>query len=144
MKNALPLTALMTGFFALTGCAVAPTQPMTAMSPITAYPALDCQGVRNELASIQTWENYYAAEKSYHDKNAGTSSAIGGLGAFVAGMAAAAGDTASLNEATKLNSENARDQAADETRAATAKAQQEGISRRRAALERILTLKNCG
>ena len=144
MKNTLTLTTLMACSFALTGCAVAPAQPMTAMSPITAYPGLNCQGLHNELVSVQTWEKYYADEKTYHDENADTSSTIGVFGALIAGMAAAAGDTASLNEATKLVGDNARDQATDETRAATAKAQQENISRRRVALKKILTLKNCG
>lgn len=144
MRNALPLTALMACSLAMTGCAVAPAKPMTAMSPVNDYPAMDCAGVRNELVSVQTWEKYYADEKVYHDKNAGTSSTLGGFGMVLAGMAAAVGDTASLKEASQMNSDNARDQAADETRAATAKAQQEGISRRRAALEKILTLKNCG
>lgn len=144
MKIALPLPALMLLPLSLAGCATPPIQPSAAMSPLTAYPALDCQGVRNELASVQAWETYYADKKTFHDKSAGTNSTLSAFSAVLGGMAASVGDTASLNEATKMATDNARDQATDETSAATAKLQQEGISRRRAALERILTLKNCG
>lgn len=140
--NRVLIIAAVTITTLLVGCATAPPEPRTQLSPLGTYANMDCQQLYIELGTVNSWIQHQTDMNAYMREEASSSKTLESFGAVLGAIGSSADP--SMAGTFAANSRSAKAATAQfESYQAQAAAHQEGLVRRQAAVGKLMEVKGC-